>query len=109
VSNFYFVKGDDLPAIEVTLTRDVTGDVINTTGSTVVFKYRRKGALSTLGTLSDVSTTTQKTNGIAIFQFGLTDLDVDAGNYEAEVEITNSAGRVETVYEIIDFTLREDF
>ena len=46
---------------------------------------------------------------MASFEWGLTDLDVAAGNYEAEIEITNTVGRVETVYETVDFSVREDF
>lgn len=109
MSTFYFVQGDDAPQLKVTLTRDETAAVIDTTGKTVVFKYRRKGGTTPLGTLSDSSSAQQKEDGIAIFQWGTTDLDIAAGNYEAEVEITDSTGLVETVYELIEFSIREDF
>lgn len=109
MSTFYLVKGDDAPQIQVTLTRDVTGEIIDTTNKTVVFKFRKKGATSLVATLSDTSSATQKQAGVAIFQWGLTDLDVAAGNYEAEIEITDAVGKVETVYEIVDFSIRADF
>lgn len=109
MSNFYLVKGDDAPPLQVALTRDVTGEIIDTTNKTVVFKFRKRGAAAVLVTLSDISVASQKLNGIAIFEWGLTDLDIAAGNYEAEIEITNSIGRIETVYEVINFSVREDF
>jgi hypothetical protein len=109
VSTFYFVQGDDGPQLKVTLTRDETGEIIDTTGKTVVWKYRKKGSTTLLGTLSDISSAEQKEAGIAIFQWGPTDLDIAAGNYEAEIEITDTTGLVETVYELIEFSIREDF
>lgn len=109
MSNLLLVNGDDAPAIKVTLTRAETDEIIDLSDKTVVFKFRRKGATSVLQTISNSAQSTDLANGVAIFEWGLTDLDVAAGNYEAEIEITNTVGRVETVYETVDFSVREDF
>ena len=110
MTTYYLVQGDDAPSIKVTLTRDVTGDIIDLTNRTAVLKFRKKGTNTVLSTLSDVSTENQKTSGIAIFSWDSTDLDIDAGLYEAEIELTDNVNdKVETVYELIEFRVREDF
>lgn len=110
MTTYYLVKGDDAPSIQVTLTRDVSGEVINLTNKTAILKFRKKGTSSVLATLTNGSSDEQKAEGIAIFSWGSTDLDVDAGLYEAEVEITDTiSDKVETVYELLEFRVREDF
>jgi len=44
-----------------------------------------------------------------LFSFGATDLDLDSGYYEGEIEITYPSGTVETIYELLNFKLRADF
>ena len=109
MTTYYLVQGDDAPQIKVTLTRDVTGDIIDLTGATVRFKMRKKGTNTVLITRTSASNDAQKEAGIAIFEWGDTDLDINAGNYEGEIEISYASGIVETVYETLDFVVREDF
>lgn len=110
MTTYYLVQGDDAPQIKVTLTRDVTGDVIDITNKTVRLKFRKKGTQTVLSTITSSSTGSDLTSGIAIFVWGSSDLDINAGNYEGEVEMTDdSSGVVETVYETLDFVVREDF
>ena len=110
MSTYYLVSGDDAPQIKVTLTRDATGDVIDITDKTVRLKFRKKGTATVLTTITSTSAGSDLTNGIAIFVWGNTDLDITAGNYEAEVEMTdNISGVVETVYETLSFVVRDDF
>lgn len=109
MTTYYLVQGDEAPQIKVTLTRDITGDVIDLTGATVSLKFRKKGATSALVTRTSAANATQQEAGIAIFEWGDTDLDIDPGNYEAEVEVAYDSGIVETVYETLDFVVRADF
>ena len=107
---YYLVKGDDAPQIKTTLTRDETGEVIDVSDAVVLFKFRKKGTSTVLSTLTSAATSEQAAVGIALFAWSPTDLDIPAGNYEAEIQITyNDTGVVETVYELIDFVVREDF
>ena len=105
---YYLVQGDDAPQIKVTLTRESTGLAIDLSDSTVVLKFRKKGANTVLSTLTSIAPSEDKPDGIAIFSWGSTDLDISAGNYEGEIEIT-SQGVTETIYETLDFVVREDF
>lgn len=107
---YKLVQGDDGPQIKVTLTRDTSGEVIDLTDKTVLLKFRKKNTSSVLTTITSSSAGSDLTNGIAIFVWGSSDLDIAPGNYEAEVEMTdNSSGVVETVYELLEFVVREDF
>jgi hypothetical protein len=105
---YQLVANDDAPDIKVTITREDTGAAVNISGGTVRLKFRAKGGSSLLFTLSDTNPD-NLANGIAVFQFGNTDLDIDEGYYEAEVEITYNDGKVETLYEVLDFYVRGDF
>lgn len=110
MTTYYLVQGDDAPQIKVTVTRDVTGTAIDVSNATVRLKFRKKGTDTVLVTLTSGASASEAENGIAIFDWGSTDLDIDSGNYEAEVEISyTSTGVVETVYETLDFVVREDF
>jgi len=103
------VQGDTGPQIKVTLTRSDTGAVQDLTDSTVKMRFRKKRSTTVLFTLDNQSTADQKTSGIAIFVFGAGQLDLDEGYYEGEVETVLSGGQRETVYDVLDFYLREDF
>lgn len=107
---YYLVSGDDAPQIQVTLTRDSSGDAIVLTDKTAVMKFRKKGTNTVLATITDSGDASQSAAGVAIFQWGSTDLDINDGLYEAEVQITDdTSNQVETVYELIEFRVREDF
>lgn len=104
------VQGDTGPQVKVTLTRSDTGDAIDLTeASTCKMHFRKKNSDSVLFSLSNASDASNQGNGIAIFAFSGTQLDVPPGDYEGEVEIVFNDGSRETVYETIDFVLRADF
>ena len=107
---YKLVQADTGPQIKVTLTRSDTGSAIDlTTASSCQLHFRKKGATSVLFSLSNVSDATNEGNGIAIFAFSGTQLDIAAGNYEGEVEIVFNSGVRETIFETLDFVLRADF
>jgi len=48
-------------------------------------------------------------NGIAIFNFSGSQLNVDAGNYVGEIQATFGDGTIESVYEQLDFFVRDEY
>ena len=102
------VQGDTKPTITVTLTDETTGSAIDLSdASTTVSVYFRAAGSSTL--LSTISCTkTDAANGVVEFDFSGGVLDVDAGLYEGEIEISFD-GAKHTVYNPLKFRVREDF
>jgi len=102
------VQGDTRPQIQVTLTDEGTGAVINLTGATCIMKFRAAGAANVLDTLN--GTVTNGTGGVVVFPWNATTLDVPAGDYEGEISVTfPNGGGLQTVYDVLKFKLREDF
>lgn len=106
---YYLVQGDNAPQIKVTVTRDETGETVDMTGATVYLKIRKQRSTTVLLTLTATNVGTNLAEGIAIFVFSDGDLDIDPGYYEGEVEINFGDGTRETIYETLDFFVREDF
>lgn len=99
------VQNDNRPYITLTLTDPATGSAINLTGATVVVYFRAAGSSTVLATLS--TSITNAAGGVCRFNFPGSTLNVDAGAYEGEVEITFPGGDVQTVYDLLKFTVRE--
>lgn len=103
------VQGDSRPALVVTLTDEKSGDPISLTGATVRLKFRDVGGENVLSTiLGSVAGTPV---GMVVFHWASqpNSLNVDAGDYEAEIEITFADGQVQTVYDVLKFKVRADF
>jgi len=103
-TTYKFVRGDTLPQLGVTLTRD-DGTVVDLTGMTVNLHVRAQGAPSV--SFTKVATITDATGGEFVVAWNSGDLDLDAGIYEAEIELVNG-GDVETVYDLIRLQIRDD-
>lgn len=101
------VHGDTRPQIQVTLTDNTTGAPITISGATPRLKFRAAGSTTLLTTL--VGTVTDGANGVAVFAWTTGSLNVDAGSYEGEIEITFADGTIQTVYDVLKFKLRADF
>lgn len=110
---YYLVQGDTGPQLKVTITREDTGLPIDLSSAVSRFKFRRVGTETILTTLTSQANADDSENGIALFVWNDGDLDQAPGRYEAEIEITFTdpqyADEIETVYERIQFILREDF
>jgi len=107
---FQIVKNDTAPQVQATITKSYDGSVVDLTGASVRLKFRAKGSLTTLFTLTGFNVPdTNFAKGIVLFLFGSSNLDIDEGYYEGEVEITYDNGTVDTVYEVLNFKLRADF
>jgi len=114
------VTGDTLPELTFTL-RDskaaaagktldandsTTWAPINITGATVKVRLRELGSTSVSSTLT--CTITDGSNGLCTTNFPTGTLST-AGTYEGEIEITFSAGGIQTVYDLIKLKVRSDF
>jgi hypothetical protein len=106
---YQLVQGDQAPQVQAKLTRDDTGAAIDFSGGSCALKFRAKGTTAILFTLAAADVGGNFADGIAVFSFSGTQLDIDEGYYEGEVEITYAGGEVETVFEVLDFYLRADF
>ena len=106
---FYLVQSDVGNQIKATVTREDTGDLVDLSDATVRLKFRKKGSGTVLFTLTSIAIGEDPSDGVAIFAFASGNLDIDPGNYEGEIEAAFDDGRIESVYETLDFFVREDF
>ena len=103
------VKGDERPVITVTITDDETGSAVSLANATAQVKFRKKGATTTLSTITG-PLISSGTTGKFSFLFNNGELtNVDAGAYEGEIVITFQGGQVHTAYDLLDFRVRENF
>jgi hypothetical protein len=101
------VQGDTRPYIRATL-KDADGTVINVSSATVNFKFRQTGSPATLFTVV-CSKPNGGSDGLVIFNFPQGGLDVEPGAYEGELEIVYGVDDVQTVYDILKFSVRAQF
>lgn len=101
------VQGDTRPYIRATL-QDADGTVINVADSTVNFKFRRVGETTTLFTVV-CSQPNGGTDGVVVFNFPQDALNVEPGAYEGEIEVDYGGGDIQTVYDMLKFTVRAQF
>lgn len=103
------VQGDTRPALVCTITDSSTGEAVPLTGATCYLKFRKTGATTLTATLT--GTVTDAVNGVVEFYWASepTALDGSPGQYEGEIEIVFADGQIQTVYDTLNFTLRQDF
>jgi hypothetical protein len=106
----YLVKDDNGSQLECRITRQDTNAPVDLTGATALLKFRRVGTTTLLFTLTNITIApVDLPAGQALFQFSGANLDLPGGLYEGEVEVTFPNSNIETIYEIIDFQVRDDF
>ena len=105
----FLVKGDTGASLKTTITREDTGSTVDLSSATTVLKFKKRGATSVSSTLTAGSSGSNLANGIAIFSFTGSTLNVDAGNYVGEISSTFGDGSIESVYETLDFFVRDEF
>lgn len=124
------VQGDTRPQIKCVISDENTGAIIDLSGATVILKFRAVGSSTVLFNLTGAlqagiedengnatqygqgqAYATPGSGGRVAFQFGSGNLNIDAGNYEGEVEVTFPAPNagVQTVYTPIKFQVRKQF
>jgi len=103
------VQGDNLPEITLTLTDQSTDEPLDLSAvtTTIVVKLRALGGSTVLSTLSCWKPT-GGIDGVVRFNFPASTLDVPAGAYQGEIEISYN-GQILTVYDLLQFALRAEF
>lgn len=103
------VRGDTAPQIRLTLTDEVTGTPINLIGTTVTLHFRAVGSDTVLFSRPAFINQDIAATGVCVISWEEDDLDVEAGDYEGEIEIVRASGGRETIYDILKFRVREQF
>lgn len=106
----YLVKNDVGSQISATITREDNGQAVDLRNSTQRLRFRKVGTTDVIFTLTgEALGEAAELQGIAVFTFSGSDLDRDPGRYEGEIEVTFPDANIETVYETVQFIIREDF
>lgn len=103
------VQGDTKPSLVVTLKDQSSSIPLNLTGVTPALKFRESGATTLIGIVPGA--VVDIVGGIVVFHWTAVPniLDVPAGNYEGEIELTYADGSVQTVFDALYFYIREQF
>lgn len=104
----YLVRGDTAPQLKLTLSDALQPtEVLDLTGATVFMHIRAVN--SSVLSLTKTATILDPTTGVAYINWVVGDLQMAAGNYEAEIEVYYSAtGIRQTVYDFISLVVRGD-
>ena len=103
------VQGDNLPEITLTLTDQTTDEPLDLSAATtnVVVKLRALGGATVMSTLSCWKPN-GGADGVVRFNFPASTLDIPAGSYQGEIEISFN-GQILTVYDLLQIALRAEF
>jgi hypothetical protein len=101
------VQGDTRPYIRAVL-KDADGTALDLSSATVNFKFRQASSPNTLFTVV-CPKPNGGTDGLVIFNFPVGSLNVDPGAYEGELEVNYGGGDIQTVYDILKFSVRAQF
>ena len=108
-STFKYVQGDTGPQIKVALTEEDSGSAVDLTGGTATLHFRAAGESQVLFSRGLYVNPDTAADGVAILQWQVGDLEIDAGAYEGEIEVIRSTGLRETLFDKLKFKIREDF
>ena len=100
------VQGDTLPYIRLTL-KHANGEPMDVSAATVRMYFREKGTTQILSTII-CTKPNGGSDGIVVFNFYGSTLDVSPGYYEGEIEVDYS-GLKQTVYNTLQFQVRAQF
>lgn len=103
------VQGDTSPQLKFTLTNEVTGNPINLSGATVTLHFRAVGSTTTIFSRQALVNPETASTGVCVVVWNSGDLNIEAGDYEGEVEVVLADGARETIFELLKFKVREDF
>jgi hypothetical protein len=109
MSAIKLVRNDNRPIITLTLTDVSNGNPIDLSdpSTTVNVKFRKQGSSTLLSTLA-CTKTNGGADGVVQFSFTGAALNVAAGLYEGEIEISFN-GSIQTVYDTLKFKVRDEF
>jgi hypothetical protein len=108
MSTIKLVRNDTAPQLRLTLTDSQTGAPINLTSATVTLHLR---ALNTTTLLLARNAVVQlpAAAGVAILIWNPGDLNLEPGDYEGEIQVTLGDGTIETLFNPLQFVIREEF
>jgi len=108
MSTIKLVRNDTAPQLRLNLTDSISGAAIDLTGATVTL-YLRAVNTTTLLLTRNAIIQNPSTAGIAVIAWLAGDLNLAAGEYEGEIEVTLADGSVETIFTPLQFLIREEF
>jgi hypothetical protein len=106
------VAGDTGPQLKLTITEDPSGLAVDLTNATGRFILRATGTTTVLLTKTltiNSGPGGDAPQGVCYVTWSAGDLNLAAGDYEGEVEITMPSGMIQTVFEPLQIRLRADF
>ena len=104
------VSGDGVANLQITLIRDDSGLTYNAGGADIALHLRKKGSTIALTTVEFDSGLSGAGDGTIIFALGdflLT--NPEEGYYEGEIEITFADGTTQTIFQTLNFRIRNGF
>ena len=115
------VQGDTKPQINFTIRDSATAvsgktldeddsstwEIINITGYSIELKFKAIDSTTVLSTIN--LGITSAAGGTCYMIWPADSLDVAAGIYEGELQLTDGSGKVQTVYDKLKFKVREQF
>lgn len=103
------VRNDTKPQLQLTLIDESTGGPIDLTGASVSFHMASTDPNDTDVLVREaVVPAPTAAQGVAILVWGEGDLDKDAGQYRAEVQVTFPSGNIQTVYDFLRIRIRDE-
>jgi hypothetical protein len=103
------VRGDTGPQVQLTLTNEATGAVIDLTGATATLHMKAVATGTVVFSRPLIIAPPTAAQGVALVVWGATDLDQTPGDYDGEVEVILTGGMRQTVYDVLRFRLRDQF
>ena len=115
------VQGDTKPQLNFTLRDSATAvagktldendsstwEIINITGYSIEFKFKAINSSTVLFT--EALGITSAAGGTCYMIWPTDSLDVAAGIYEGELQLTDGSDKIQTVYDKLKFKIREQF
>ena len=116
------VQGDTKPQINFTIRDSATAvagktldendsstwEIIDITGYSIELKFKAIDSTTVLSTIN-LGITAPATDGKCYLNWPDDSLDVAAGIYEGELQLTDASDKVQTVYDKLKFKVREQF
>jgi len=102
------VRNDTGPQIKLTLTNELTNLPIDLTNASVTLHFRAVDTEVVLFSRQATILVGMATQGICYIEWAAGNLDVEAGDYEGEIEVVLSSGLRETIFTLLKFKVREE-
>jgi len=102
------VKDDTGPQLRLEFIDTYTGEPTNLQGGSVTLHFRAVNTTTALFSRAALILS-PASNGVAVLVWADGDLNQTAGDYEGEVEVVLASGVRETQFDLLQFTIREDF